>query len=93
MRIVLARSPETKAKAEQVLPLENVEQKRSASVVTMRAFDMKFYDYADVLAPAMGNPERMGSLLEAALETMALRTASHQVGYFILTARVGGMDC
>ena len=54
---------------------------------------MKLCDDADVLAPAMGNLERMASLPEAALETMALRNASLQAGYFILAARACGLDC
>ena len=78
---------------EQALSPGNVEQTRSAPVVAIMAFDVKFYDHADVLAPAMGNPERMASLPEAALETMALRNASLQAGYFILAARAYGLDC
>ena len=66
MRIVFARSPEANGK---------VEQTRSAKVAAITAFDMKFYEHADVPAPAMDNLECMASLLEAALETTALRNA------------------
>ena len=93
MRIVFARSPEAKAKVEQALSPGNVEQTRSAPVTAIMAFDMKFYEHANVLAPAMENPERMASLPEASLETMALRNASLQAGYFILAARACGLDC
>lgn len=93
MRIVFARSPEAKGKVEQALVPGNVEQTRSAPVVAIMAFDMEFYNHADVLAPAMSNPEGMASMPEAVLETMALRNASLQAGYFILAARACGLDC
>ena len=93
MRIVFARSPEAKGKVEQALAPGNVEQTRSAPVTAIMAFDMRFYEQAKVLAPAMENPERMASMPDATLETMALRNASLQAGYFILASRACGLDC
>ena len=57
------------------------------------AFDIKFYENVDALASAMDDLERMASLPEATLETMVLRNASLQAGYFIPVARSCGLDC
>ena len=60
MCFIFARSPESKGKVEQVLLLGNVEQTRSALVVAIMPFDMKFYDDAEALAPAMGKSRTHG---------------------------------
>ena len=92
-RIVFVRTPEGKERLMPALAPGNVEQTRQAPVTAIIAHDVKFYEKMTKLFPhnpAMG--QRFASAPQMA-EITAFRNGTLQGGYFILAARIVGLDC
>lgn len=91
-RFVFLRTQEAKQKLRPALSQGNQEKTMAAPVVTIVAYDPKFYDHLPRLFPhADARPWFTGNE-EFATET-AFRNGSLQGGYLILAARALGLDC
>ena len=92
LRILFLRSTEAKARLLPALSPGNVEKTRTAPVVAVMAYDLEFYEKLPRLMPQAdarswfaGNP--------ALIEETAFRSGTLQGGYFMLAARMLGLDC
>lgn len=94
-RVVFVRTPEAKARLKDALSPGNVDKAMAAPVVAILAYDTRFYEELPRLFPH--NPAVKtwfeGETKQGFAETTALRNASLQGGYFILAARLLGLDC
>ena len=91
MRVTFVVSDAAKARLEPLLMSANVEQTMAAPVVSILAYDTKFYEHL----PRLFMEEAVAcftSSAEVAQET-AFRNATLQGAYFILGARSLGLDC
>jgi len=91
-RFVFVMSDEAKARLVPLMPEMNQEKTRTAPVVALIAYDLKFYDKLDKLMPHRdykpwftGNP--------AAAERTAKQSGTLQGAYLMLAARSLGLDC
>lgn len=91
-RFVFVKSAEAKEKLRASLSPGNVEKTMAAPVNVIVAMDSRFWEYSTVLFPAYDirptfepNP--------ALSATVALRNSSLQGAYFIIAARMLGLDC
>jgi 3-hydroxypropanoate dehydrogenase len=91
-RIVFVVSPEAKARLLECMSAGNLEKTRQAPVAAIIGMDMAFYEKLPMLFPHAdakpwfeGKPEMIAAT--------AFRNSSLQGGYFILAARVLGLDC
>jgi len=91
-RIVFVKSKEAKEKLIPCLTPQNVDKTTEAPVTAIIAMDMAFYEQLPKLFPQVdarawfaGNP--------ALIESTAFRNSSLQGAYFILAARMAGLDC
>ncbi|PTB19312.1 malonic semialdehyde reductase [Trinickia symbiotica] len=93
MRVTFVRSGDQRAKLVSAVSPGNVEKVRTAPVVAIIAHDTSFYEHLPKLFP---HRPSVGDLFrdrpEFAEET-CLRNSSLQGGYFILAARMLGLDC
>ncbi len=92
MRIVFVKSPEAKELLKPCLDPGNVEKTMAAPVTAIIAMDMEFYEqlpslfpHADAKSWFAGNDEK--------IKSTALLNGSLQGAYFIIAARVLGLDC
>ena len=93
MRIVFVRSKEAKERLIPALNPGNVEKTRAAPATAILAYDMEFYEKLPTLAPHLDYPSFYASLPEYPLEKVALRNATLQAAYFLVSARAFGLDC
>ena len=91
-RFVFLRSAEARERLRPALSAGNVDKTLTAPVVTIVAWDPRFYDrlpelfpHADARAWFAGN--------DALAEETAFRNATLQGGYLIMAARAMGLDC
>lgn len=91
MRVTFVVSDAAKARLEPHLMSANVEQTMAAPVVSILAYDTKFYEHLPRLFMAEA-VSWFTSSAELAQET-AFRNATLQGAYFILAARALGLDC
>ena len=92
LRIVFVRSREAKARLQPALAPGNLEKSLAAPVCAILANDVAFYEklpqlfpHTDARAWFVGN--------EALIEETAMRNGSLQAAYFMLAARMLGLDC
>src|SRR5580700_3651387 len=91
LRIVFVKSKSAKEKLLPALMGGNVEQVRAAPVTAIIAYDQKFYDELPTLFPAF-DARSMFVSNPSLSEQTAFRNSSLQGAYFILAARVLGLD-
>ncbi len=91
-RFVFLRSAEARERLRPALSAGNIDKTLTAPVVTILAWDPKFYDrlpelfpHADARAWFAGN--------DALAEETAFRNSTLQGGYLIMAARAMGLDC
>jgi 3-hydroxypropanoate dehydrogenase len=91
-RIVFVKSKEAKEKLVSCLAPGNVEKTKAAPVTVIIAHDMEFYEklpklfpHADARSWFAGN--------KTLIESTAFRNGSLQGAYFIIAARLLGLDC
>lgn len=91
-RFVFVRSPAAKERLRPHLGPTNVDKTMQAPCCVIVAYDTRFYDLLPKLFPS--RDFRSGFAADAALaEETAFRNATLQGGYFIIAARVLGLDC
>lgn len=91
LRIVFVSSPEEKEKLRECLDEGNIEKTMAAPVTALFAYDLKFYTQEE-----LGLNENMRSYFakaEAFTLESALRNSTLQAAYFMLAARLRGVDC
>jgi 3-hydroxypropanoate dehydrogenase len=91
-RFIFLTTNEAKQRLLPALAAANVEKSRTAPVVVLVAWDAEFHE----LFPKLFPPKEMRSVFAAnpaLLQETAFRNSSMQAGYFILAARVLGLDC
>ncbi len=93
LRIVFVQSDLEKEKLSKIVMEANIEKIKSAPVVALFAYDMKFYEKMNKLYPT-GKflQDYFASFKEDALIKEALRNSSLQAAYFIIIARSMGLD-
>jgi 3-hydroxypropanoate dehydrogenase len=92
MRVVFVRSSEEKEKLKLMLDKGNQEKTMQAPVVALFAYDRKFFDKMNKLAPHV-NVEKWYGGKEALVAETAWRNGTLQAAYFMLAARSLGLDC
>ena len=92
MRIVFLKSKESKERIKPFLTEGNVEKTLTASVVTIIAYDSKFYEYLPKLFPHNPGMKKVLSNPPEKAEATAFRNSTLQGGYFMLAARALGLD-
>ena len=91
-RIVFVRSPAAKAKLLACVAPGNVAKTTSAPVTAILGIDYAFFDKLPFLFPHTDATSWFVGKQEHA-ETTAFRNATLQGGYFIVAARMLGLDC
>lgn len=92
-RIVFVRTPEAKARLVACVSPGNVEKTKSAPVVAIVGMDMEFYELLPRLYPAVPSARSWFAGKPKHIADSALRNSSLQGGYFIIAARLLGLDC
>jgi 3-hydroxypropanoate dehydrogenase len=93
MRIVFVKSREAKERLKPALDAGNVAKTMAAPVTAIIAMDVHFYESLPKLFPHVDAKAWFKVLPENVLEYIALRNSSLQGGYFMLAARMLGLDC
>jgi 3-hydroxypropanoate dehydrogenase len=91
-RLLFLRTQEAKEKLKPALSPGNIEKTMTAPVVTIVAYDPKFYDQLPRLFPHADARPWFANDYSLAQDT-AFRNSSLQAGYLILAARLLGLDC
>ena len=91
-RFVFVMSDEGKARLVPLMPEMNQEKTRTAPVVALIAYDLRFYDKLDKLMPHRDyKPWFVGNPAQA--EKTAKQSGTLQGAYLMLAARALGLDC
>src|SRR5438105_3615117 len=93
MRLVFVRSKAAKEKLKPALDAGNVDKTMAAPVTAIVAMDIRFYEKLPKLFPHADARAWFKDLPESVLEYIALRNSSLQGAYFMLAARLLGLDC
>ncbi len=93
MRIAFVKSPEAKEKLLTALSPGNVNKTKSAPVTAIMAIDKDFPNKLNLLAPAMAGDPIFSKMSEKGYLQFVYRNANLQAGFFILAARLCGLDC
>ncbi len=93
MRIAFVKSPEAREKLLTALSPGNVDKTKSAPVTAIMAIDQDFPNKLDLLAPAMAGDSIFSKMTEKGVLQFVYRNANLQAGFFILAARLCGLDC
>mgnify|MGYP005725202685 FL=1 len=92
-RIVFIKTTEAKKRLIEHVIESNVEKTLSAPVTAIIAYDKKFYDHIPKLFPHNPDAKDWFSGSEEFAEKTAFRNSSLQGAYFIIAARLLGLDC
>ena len=92
-RIVFIKTTEAKKRLIEHVIESNAEKTLSAPVTAIIAYDKKFYDHIPKLFPHNPDAKDWFSGSEEFAETTAFRNSSLQGAYFIVAARLLGLDC
>ena len=93
LRIIFIKEGENKKKLMQCLMEGNVEKTSSAPVVTIFAWDEKFYDKMDYLFPVSTSLADFFKRNQQAATESAFRNSTLQASCFMMVARSFGLDC
>ncbi|MFN7038804.1 MAG: malonic semialdehyde reductase [Alphaproteobacteria bacterium] len=91
MRIIFIKSPEQKERLRLYLNEGNIQKTMSAPVTAIIGYDLEFYTKLGYLYPH-SDAAKMFEGKEQLIYETALRNSSMQGAYFILAARVVGLD-
>ncbi len=91
-RFVFVRTPEARARLKPALAAGNLEKTMVAPVTVIVAWDSRFYEFLPQQFPAY-DAKPMFEASPTLAETTAFRNGTLQGGYFILAARMLGLDC
>ncbi len=93
MRVMFVRSMAARTQLLSAVLSGNVEKVRTAPVVAIVAHDTAFYEQLPKLFPHRPNARDLFRDWPALAEETCFRNSSLQGGYFILAARMLGLDC
>ncbi len=93
MRVTFVRSADARARLVSAVSPGNVEKVRTAPVVAIVAHDTAFYQQLSRLFPHRPDAGDVFRDRPALAAETCLRNSSLQGGYFILAARMLGLDC
>ncbi len=93
MRVMFVRSMAARTQLLSAVLSGNVEKVRTAPVVAIVAHDTAFYEQLPKLFPHRPNARDLFRDRPALAEETCFRNSSLQGGYFILAARMLGLDC
>ncbi len=93
MRVMFVRSMAARTQLLSAVLSGNVEKVRTAPVVAIVAHDTAFYEQLPKLFPHRPNASDLFRDRPALAEETCFRNSSLQGGYFILAARMLGLDC
>ncbi|MEO6575696.1 MAG: malonic semialdehyde reductase [Polyangiaceae bacterium] len=94
MRVLFAKSADSKEKLRPALSAGNVDKTMAAPVTAVVAYDPSFHTYMPKLFPS--RPDMQGSFANMPAEKREFfltQNASMQAAYLIITARAVGIDC
>jgi 3-hydroxypropanoate dehydrogenase len=92
LRIVFVKTKEAKEKLKGCLMPANADKTMAAPVTAILAYDTRFYDHLPFLYPAVDARSWYAGNEAFAAETAA-RNVALQSGYFMVAARMMGLDC
>ena len=93
LRIVFVQSQAEKDRLYKCLMEGNIEKTKSAPLIALFAYDIKFYEDMEKINPiAPDLIKYFASSEQVALDT-AIRNSTLQAAYFMLAARGAGLDC
>ena len=92
-RIVFIKTTQAKKRLIEHVIESNAEKTLTAPVTAIIAYDKKFYDHIPKLFPHNPDAKDWFSGSEKFAETTAFRNSSLQGAYFIVAARLLGLDC
>ncbi|MEN8503548.1 MULTISPECIES: malonic semialdehyde reductase [Paraburkholderia] len=93
MRVMFVRSADARARLLSAVSAGNVEKVRTAPVVAIIAHDTAFYEQLPRLFPHRPDAGKLFRDRPALAEETCLRNSSLQGGFFIVAARMLGLDC
>ena len=93
VRIIFIKTTKAKKKLIQHVIESNVEKTLSAPITAIIAYDKKFYEHIPKLFPHNPDAKDWFSWSEEFAEKTAFRNSSLQGAYFIIAARLLGLDC
>ncbi len=92
LRVLFVQSKEAKDKLKQALMPANIDKTMQAPVTAIFSYDLEFYEKLPVLFPHVdAKPWFTGSA--DLIEKTAVLNGSLQAAYFIIAARMFGLDC
>jgi 3-hydroxypropanoate dehydrogenase len=92
-RIVFLRTPEAKERLRPALQPGNVDKTMAAPVTAIIAHDSRFYEVLPRLFPSMATMKEMFVKSPELAASTAMRNGSLQGAYFMIAARMLGLDC
>ena len=92
-RIIFIKSKQSKKRLSNFLIESNLEKTMAAPVNAIIAYDKEFYEFIPKLFPHNPEAKEWFSWSEEFAETTAFRNSSLQGAYFIISARMLGLDC
>ena len=92
-RIIFIKTSEAKQRLTKENTWSNVEKTLSAPITAIIAYDKKFYNHIPKLFPHNPEAKDWFSWSEEFAEMTAFRNSSLQGAYFIISARLLGLDC
>lgn len=92
-RIIFIKSPEAKERLKPFIIESNLEKTMTAPVTAIIAFDIDFHKHLPKLFPHDLDAQNWFNYSQEAAYTNAFRNSSIQGGYFIIAARMLGLDC
>jgi len=92
-RIIFIKTSEAKQRLIKYVIESNVEKTLSAPITAIIAYDKKFYNHIPKLFPHNPEAKDWFSWSEEFAEMTAFRNSSLQGAYFIISARLLGLDC
>jgi 3-hydroxypropanoate dehydrogenase len=92
-RILFLRTPQAKQRLAPALSPQNLDKTMKAPVTAIVAYDTTFYEKLPKLFPRNPDARNWFANSEALAEITAFRNSTLQGAYFILAARIVGLDC
>ena len=92
-RIIFIKSPDAKERLKPFIIESNLEKTMTAPITAIIAFDVDFHKHLPKLFPHDLDAQNWFNYSQEVAYTNAFRNSSIQGGYFIIAARMLGLDC
>lgn len=93
LRVLYIKTPEAKERLKPCLAGGNIEKSMTAPVTAILATDTKFYQKWEILSPHKNWAEVFEKMSPEEVAVVGLRNSSLQAAYFMIVARILGLDC